>query len=91
MDIIGEVINEGPVNSLFVEGGLFAASRTNTGHRGAHTGAGTAEVVSIFIYLIEKLLGIFCGGPDEHDISGLTMKSDQSRAVFLPTVGEFSQ
>ena len=76
--LVQEVVDQQTVNFVFIGAGHFTASRTDAGLGGPYTGAGAAEIESVLVDLIEKVLGIFCRGADEHDITGLSMKGDQA-------------
>lgn len=75
----------------FVEAGLLAAGVADAGHRGAHGGAGAAEVEAQFVDLVEGLLHVLGGAALEHDVAGLAVEGDQAGAVFLPDVAELAQ
>ena len=91
MDVVGEVVHHPAVNAVLVAVGHLAAGATDTGHGGAHAGAGTAEVPAVLIDLVEEVLGVIGGGADEHDVAGLAVEGHQAGTPFLPAVRQLTQ
>ena len=87
MHVISEVINQGSVNLVLVGARLFTTCTANTGHGGAHAGAGTTQVKTILIDIVKEVLGIIGGRTNKHDVPGLAMECHQTRTPFLPAVG----
>ncbi len=91
VDVVEEGVDDLPVRAGLVVAALLAARGADAAHRGAHRGAGAAEVEAQFVERVEGVLHLVGLGALEHDVARLAVEGDQAGAVLFPDVAHLAQ